>query len=85
MYKAGVNAFMCIVIGMLVAVIQLYIVDTVLIPSVCLGFAACIWIGMFVVAEVINAIPVVISLLYIGGYVALKMGKKDIFDHCRLK
>ena len=81
---------MCIVIGMSVAVIQPYkskvynIVDTVLILSVGLGFAACmcLWIGMFVdpqntdVAQVITVIPVIIPLFYIGGYVALKMGKR---------
>ena len=51
-----VNAFMCIVIDMLVAVIQPYkakvynIVDTVLILSVGLGFGTrmCLWIAVIV-------------------------------------
>ena len=89
---AGINAFMCILIGMLVAVIQPYkaevynIVDTVLILSVGLSFAACmcLWIAGFVdpqnadVTDVITAIPLVIPLLYIGGYVVLKVGKKHL-------
>ena len=89
-FIAGVNTFMCIVIGMSVAVIQPYkskvynIVDTVLILSVGLSFAACmcLWIGMFVdpqnteYANVITIIPVIIPLLYIGGYLASKMGKR---------
>ena len=84
-----VNAFVCIVIGMLVAVIQPYkakvynIVDTVLILSVGLGFVAgmTLWIATFVdplnkvVAVVITNIASILPLLYITGYMALKVGR----------
>ena len=65
----GVNAFMCIIIGMLVAVIQPYkvtvynVVDTVLILSVGLTFAACmsLWIAWNADLEN-NTLAVVITL-----------------------
>ena len=83
----GVNAFMCIVVGILVAVIQPYkakvynIVDTVLILSVGLGFVAamCLWIAMIVdpenivVAYVIAGVPFIFPLLFISGYLLLKV------------
>ena len=86
----GVNAFMCVMIGLSVAVIQPYkakvynIVDTVLILSVGMGFAACIcmWIAHIadpqdkVLTEMIAIIPLFTPVLYISGYVALKLGRK---------
>ena len=88
----GVNAFMCIVIGMLVAVIQPYkakvynIVDTVLILSIGLGFDA----GMSVliakdvdpqnksIADVIAGIPLFIPLFYFIGFLGLKIRKRFV-------
>ena len=86
----GVNAFICIIIGMSVAVIQPYkakaynIVDTVLILSVGMGFVAgtIIWIAHLadpqekVLTEMIAIIPLFTLILYISGYVALKIGRK---------
>ena len=86
----GVNAFMCVMIGLSVAVIQPYkakvynIVDTVLILSVGMGFAACIcmWIAHEadpqdkVLTEMIAIIPLFTPVLYISGYMALKLGRK---------
>ena len=86
----GVNAFMCIAVGILVAVIQPYkakvynIVDTVLILSVGLGFVAgmCLWIAMIVdpenivVVYVIAGVPFIFPLLFISGYLLLKVVTK---------
>ena len=84
---AGVNAFVCIIIGMSVAVIQPYkakaynIVDTVLILSVGLGFAAVmyLWIagiiesGNVTLGDSITCFHYLIPLIYISGYFVLKM------------
>ena len=94
----GVNAFMCIIIGMSVAVIQPYkdkaynIVDTVLILSVGLGFVAgtSLWIVNIadprdsILSYIISVIPFVISLLYIIGYLGLIIGRK-CYNHCTVK
>ena len=92
----GVNAFICILIGMLVAVIRPYksevynIVDTVLILSAGLGFAAgmSLWIVLIVdpqsetLANVIAISPFSVPLLYMVGYVALKVGRRHFRSLC---
>ena len=92
----GVNAFICILIGMLVAVIRPYksevynIVDTVLILSVGLGFAAgmSLWIVSIVdpqskiLADVIAISPFSVPLLYMVGYVASKVGRRHVRSLC---
>ena len=86
----GINAFICIVISMSVAVIQPYkakaynIVDTVLILSVGLGFIAgtLIWIANIadphnkVATYWIASVPLAIPLLYISGYLVWTIGRK---------
>ena len=86
----GVNAFMSIMIGMAVAIIQPYkdktynIVDTVLILSVGLGFVAITSLSISSIADPQNnvlsdtmaVVPFVIPLFYISGYVSLKVGRK---------
>ena len=88
----GVNAFMCIVITMLVAVIHPYkakvynIVDTVLILSVGLGFnvGMSFWIAKIVdphnksIADVIVCIPCFIPLFYFIGFLGFKIRKKFV-------
>ena len=87
----GVNAFMCIVIGILVAVIQPYkakvynIVDTVLILSVGLLFVS----GMsnliantvdpqnIIVSYIMTLIPSMVPLLYFVGYLVLRIRKRS--------
>ena len=85
-----VNAFVCIVIGMLVAVIQPYkakvynIVDTVLILSVGSTFVAgtSLWISNVAdpknhdIAVMTAIVPSLIPFLYIGGYLGLKIGRR---------
>ena len=96
----GVHVFMCIIIGMSVAVIQPYkskahnIVDTVLIIlSVSLCFVACtsIWIAGIayprnsILSYIITVIPYVIPLLYIIGYLGLMIGRKCYRSlHCKI-
>ena len=89
----GVNAFMCIVITMLVAVIQPYkakvynIVDTVLILSVGLGFnvGMSFWIAKIVdpqnesISDVIVCIPYCIPLF---GFLGLKIRKRFVQSLC---
>ena len=86
----GVNAFVCITIGMSVAVIRPYkakvynTVDTVLILSVGMGFVAgtSVFIAHeadlqeMVLTEMIASIPLITPILYISGYVVLKIGRK---------
>ena len=77
-------------IGMSVAVIRPYkaslynIVDTVLILSLGMGLAAgtSVWIAHeadpqdMVLTEIIASIPLFTPVLYISGYVVLKIGRK---------
>ena len=86
------NVFMCIIIGMSVAVIQPYkakvynIVDTVLILSVGLAFVAgmSFWIAEVVdpqnrsIANVIVCIPYFIPLLYFIGFLGSKIRKRFV-------
>ena len=94
----GVNAFMCIVIGILVAVTQPYyrakvynIVDTVLILSVGLLFVS----GMsnliantvdpqnIIVSYIMTLIPSMVPLLYFVGYLVLRIRKRSCQSlHC---
>ena len=90
MLMVGVNAFMCILIGILVAVIRPYksevynIVDTVLILTVGLGFVAgmSLWMASdidpqnMVLADMIAVVPLNVPLLYFIGYVALKIRRR---------
>ena len=93
----GVNTFMCIVIGIFIAIIQPYrakvynIVDTVLILSVGLGFASSISFATAVtvdpqntyVAYAMGVFPtIIIPLFYFIGYLGIKIGKRCIPSLC---